>query len=341
MCIDFKAPVSRKFAVTAISLAIHAAVIEAAPPRHYVFYGMDREALHKDSLFLRSPALEGAQVSYTWRQLEREKDVYDFTMIREDLALLQANGKKLWIQIQDVSFTNHHIPVPRYLLNEPQFNGGAAQQYEIEEDRDSAAVPRGWAMRRWDAAVQERFYKLLAELGKQFDGRIEGVNFAETSVTFGMSGRLHSVGFSFPGYRDATIANMKALKRVFPKSTTLIYANFMPGEWRATNDRGYLVAVYRAARELGVGVGGPDLMPHRPGQVKTSYPLIRESSATVPVGIAVQDGNLEEVNPATGKRVTVAELIDYATNNLGADYIFWGTQEPFYSNDVLPYLNRR
>jgi hypothetical protein len=152
---------------------------------------------------------------------------------------------------------------------------------------------------------------------------------------------LHPAGFSFEGYRDAVIANIKALKRAFPKSTTLVYANFMPGEWRAINDRGYLAAVYRAAREVGVGVGGPDLMPHRPGQVKTSYPLIRESSGIVPTGIAVQDGNLEEVNPRTRKRVTVAELIDYATNNLGTDYIFWGTQEPFYSSDVVPYLNSK
>jgi hypothetical protein len=308
--------------------------------RHYVFYGMDREALHKDSLFLRSKGFEGAQVSYSWRQLEPRKDEYDFARIREDLTLLGASGKKLWIQLQDVSFTSTHIPVPQYLLDEPRYNGGAARQYDFEKDDESTAKAQGWAMRRWDPAVQERFHKLLAELGREFDGRIEGINFAETSVTFGASGRYFPAGFSFESYRDAVIANMKALKRAFPKSVTLIYANFMPGEWRATNDRGYLVAVYGAARELGVGVGGPDLMPHRLGQVKTSYPLIHESSRIVPTGIAVQDGNLEETNPRTGKRVTVKELLDFATHNLGVHYVFWGIQEPFYSTDVRPLINQ-
>lgn len=328
------------FAVATAALLGAYARTDTMMPRHYVFYGMDREALHKDSLFLQSKGFEGAQVAYSWRQLEPAMDRYDFARIREDLKLLDQHGKKLWIQLQDVSFTNAHIPVPQYLLDDPRYNGGAAQQYQIEGDDESTGRPHGWAMRRWDPAVQERFHKLLAELGREFDGRIEGINFAETSVIFGATGRFFPAGFSFEGYRDAVILNMQALKRAFPKSVTLVYANFMPGEWRATNDRGYLVAVYRAARELGVGVGGPDLMPHRRGQLKTSYPLIRESSRSVPAGIAVQDGNLEEIDPKTGARVTVQQLIDFAANNLGAHYVFWGTQEPFYSADVLPRFSR-
>jgi hypothetical protein len=331
-----------RLAIGAVTLAVLFGRAEnAAPPRHYVFYGMDREALHKDSAFLRSAGFEGAQVSYTWRQLERVKDNFDFSLVREDLALLQSHGKKLWIQIQDVSFSNEHVPVPRYLVEEAQYNGGAAQQYNIEGDNEQGAVAQGWASRRWDRAVQQRFHMFLAQLGKEFDGRVAGVNFAETSVTFGTSGRLFPAGYSFERYRDAVIENMKALKRAFPKSVTLVYGNFMPGEWRPTNDRGYLVAVYRAARELGVGVGGPDLMPHRFGQLNTSYPLIRESAGVMPTGLAVQDGNLEEINPKTGKRVTAAELLDFATNNLRLNFVFWGTQEPFYSTAVMPLINRK
>src|SRR4026209_2792322 len=113
----------------------------------------------------------------------------------------------------------------------------------------------------------------------------------------------------------------------------------MPGEWRPTEDKGYLRGVYVAARDAGVAVGGPDLMPHRPGQMKSSYPLIREFSGSIPAGIAVQDGNLEEINPETGKPVTVSELVDFATNYLRVDYIFWGMEEPYYSRDVLPALS--
>jgi hypothetical protein len=312
---------------------------DRAAPRHFVFYGMDRAALHRDSVFLRSKGFEGAQVAYSWRQLEPGRDEYDVALIREDLALLRAHGKKLWIQLQDVSFTSRHIPVPQYLVDDARYHGGVARQYDVDGDDESAAVPQGWAMRRWDPAVQERFHRLLAELGRAFDGHVEGINLAETSVTFGTTGRLFPEGFSYTGYRDAVIANLVALKHAFPKSVTLIYGNFMPGEWRPTDDRGYLAAVYRAARESGVGVGGPDLMPHRRGQLRGAYPLIRDASAVVPTGLAVQDGNLSEINPRTGARVTASELLEFATKDLHLHYVFWGTEEPFYSSEIIPLVN--
>jgi hypothetical protein len=133
---------------------------------------------------------------------------------------------------------------------------------------------------------------------------------------------------------------MRALKRAFPKSVVMQYANFMPGEWRPTEDKGYLRAVYKAARELKVGVGGPDLLPFRPGQLKSSYPLIKDIAGTVPAGIAVQEGNYEDQNPTTGKRITIPELLEFATEYLKVEYIFWCTQEPYYSEQLIPFLRR-
>lgn len=329
-------------AALAITLpACHARRQAAVKPiHHYVFFGQDRDKIAAASTFLETRALEGAQVVYSWRQLEPEKDVYDFRMIREDLAFLESRGKKLFVQLQDVTFSESRINVPLYLLRDPIYNGGAAKQYEYEGDNEDQARVAGWMARRWDPAVQERFYKLLFALGKEFDGRIEGINFAESSVGVGTSGRLFPKGFSFEIYRDAIITNMKVLKRAFPKSVAMQYGNFMPGEWRPTNDKGYLRAVYEAAKESNVGVGGPDLMPYRPGQLGTSYPLIRAAAGIVPTGVAVQDGNLAEVNPTTGKRVEVSELMKFATEYLKVDYVFWGTEEPYYSAHVIPFLRR-
>jgi hypothetical protein len=331
-------------ALTAVLAACHApAQIPASVPKpvhHYVFFGQDREKIGTASSFLETQALEGAQVAYSWRQLEPAKDAYDFRIIREDLAFLTSRGKKLFVQLQDVTFSEAWINVPLYLLRDPIYNGGADKQYQVRNGDEERAVVAGWAARRWDPAVQERFHRLLVALGKEFDGRIEGINFAESSVDFGETGRLFPRGFSFDIYRDAIITNMKALKRAFPKSVVMQYGNFMPGEWRPTNDKGYLVAVYDAAKKLQVGVGGPDLLPHRPGQRGSSYPLIREAAGIVPTGIAVQDGNFEDVNPATGKPVTISELVGFATEYLRVDYIFWGTEEPYYSSDVIPFLRR-
>ena len=311
------------------------------PLHHYVFFGMDREKIKDAKSFLETPAFDGAQVAYSWRQLEQGKDNYEFSMIREDLAFLEAHGKKLWIQIQDVMFSPRWKPVPNYILSDPQYHGGVDRQYQYKPGDEAHAVAVGGGVaRRWDPAVQERFQKLILALGKEFDGRVAGINFEETAADFGESGRLFPSGFTPEIYRDAIIANMKVLRRAFPKSVTLVYANFMPGEWRPVNDRGYLRAVYRAARELKVGVGGPDLLPYKPGQMGSSYSLIREVAGEVPIGIAVQDGNSAHINPKTGKRVTIAEQIAFATGYLHADYIFWCTEEPYYSHQVVPFLRR-
>ncbi|PYS80518.1 MAG: hypothetical protein DMF67_20100 [Acidobacteria bacterium] len=312
--------------------------VVAKPVHHYVFFGQDREKIREASSFLETKALEGAQVTYSWRQLEPGKDEYDFSAVRDDLAFLNSKGKKLFIQLQDVTFSESRINVPRYLLRDPQYNGGADKQYLIKGDDEEHAAVGGWMARRWDPAVQERFHKLLSALGKEFDGRIEGINLDETAFDIGTSGRLFPKGFSFETYRDAIITNMKALKRAFPKSVVMQYANFMPGEWLPGSDKGYLRSVYKAAKELKVGVGGPDLLPHRPGQLNHSYPLIRDAAGVVPTGVAVQNGNYEDLNPKTGERVTVPELLKFATEYLKVDYIFWCTQEPYYSGQVIPFL---
>jgi len=307
----------------------------AKPVRHYVFFGMDREKLKGATAFLEAKRFEGAQIAYSWRQLEPGKGEYDFSLIRDDLNFLSSKGKKLFVQIQDVSFSEKWIHVPRYLVRDPQYGGGADKQYTYKyvDHRETDVKVLGWMARRWDENVRERFRKLLVELGKEFDGKIEGVNLAETAYDIGDTGALFPKGFTFENYRDGIIANMKALKEAFPKSVVLVYANFMPGD-------GNLRAVYEAARKLHVGVGGPDLLPYKQSQMNNSYPLIKASASHVPVGLAVQDGDYNHVNPKTSKQVTIAEVIDFGKEYLGVDYIFWCTEEPYYSEQLIPFMKR-
>lgn len=131
---------------------------------------------------------------------------------------------------------------------------------------------------------------------------------------------------------------MKALRESFPKSVVLVYANFMPGESLPTEDKGYLRAVFEAAKNMNVGVGGPDLLPHKPSQMNHSYPLIRASSTHVRVGVAVQDGDYQHVYPQTGKEVSIAEIISFGKEYLGVDYIFWCTEEPFFSERLIRFM---
>ena len=308
-----------------------------AGPRHYVFFNRDRERI-SEAAFLETPAFAGTQLKYTWRELEPEKDGYDLSAIRHDLTYLNSKGKRLFIQLQDTSFDPAKVNIPRYLLDDPRYHGGADKQYHIKGDDEEHATPEGWVARRWDAAVQARFHKLLLALGHDFDGKIEGINLGETAVSFGETGRLFPEGFTPAAYRDAIIINMMALKQAFPKSVTMQYANFMPGEWLPGDDHSFLRSVYQRAKELKVGVGGPDLLPYKAGQMNHCYPLIKECAGKVPTAIAVQDGNFQYTNPKTGQPIAISELVEFATEHLKVDYIFWGTEEPYYSQKLIPFL---
>src|SRR4030095_16063171 len=143
-----------------------------AQVKNFMFIGMDREQLKNISKWATNGLFEGVQVAYSWKQLERLEDKYDFSLINEDLGLLQKYGKKLFIQIQDVSFSMKWNHTPDYILRDTTYHGGANKQYKFRNNNESDSSELGWVTRRWDKAVQERLHKLYVALGKQFDGII-------------------------------------------------------------------------------------------------------------------------------------------------------------------------
>jgi len=223
--------------------------------------------------------------------------------------------------------------VPAYLLSDSSYHGGQASQYGIRED--GTPVKSGWVARRWDDAVARRFEKLLDRLAERFDGRIEGINLPETAVDFPERPGLVPEGFSSKVYVSAIKRYMKSLREYFKQSVPILYANFMPSD-----NKEDLLELYDYAREIKIGMGGPDIKVHKRFQMENSYPLIRSVSGIVTTGMAVQDGNFDTINPKTGKQVTLTDILNFAEEYLQLDYIFWGIEEPYYSGQVLPYLQR-
>ena len=217
--------------------------------------------------------------------------MYDFSTIKEDLKHLQKYGKKLFIQIQGVSFQMKWNFAPPYLLADTIYHGGVNKQYRFATYEEKEYNDLGWVVRRWDTTVQKRLHKLYTALGKEFDGIVAGVNTEETAVTYGR-GPLHPSGFSFVRYKDAFIENIIALKIAFPKSTVMVYANFMPGGYLPYEDTVLLKAVYETAWKNNIAVGGPDLFPYKDEQMQNSYQFIKQSYSKVPTALAVQDGKL-------------------------------------------------
>lgn len=64
--------VIKTFLTVLLSL-IYSASLGAKPLHHYVFFGTDREKIKATKSFLETKTYEGAQVAYSWRQLEREE----------------------------------------------------------------------------------------------------------------------------------------------------------------------------------------------------------------------------------------------------------------------------
>ena len=307
--------------------------------KQYVFFGRDGEDIHKPSFF-NNRNLEGAQIVYSWRQLENHKGAYNFGQIRKDLNFLRAKGKKLFIQIQDVTFDSTRIAVPKYITTDTIYHGGIVAQYSFTNNNEADFHNAGWSAIRWDKNVAHRFHELLKALGKEFDGKIEGINLQETSAEYGSTGKLYAKGFTPEKYLEAIKGNMLALRQSFTKSKVIQYANFMPGEDLPDHNKHYLSNVYDYAKEINVGVGGPDILVYRKGQMNNSYGLIRESAGKIPIAMAVQEGNYSTLNPQTARKVTIPEIYTFAKDYLRVDYIFWCKEEPYYTKKVIPFLKK-
>lgn len=296
---------------------------------HFVYFARDREAI-RGHPFLRVPRFQGAQIMYSWKQLEPARGEYDFSVIHDDLAYLAAHTKKLWIQLQDATFFNSNVGVPDYLRTK-EFDGGAIQQ------RTDQGQPEGWVAKRWNPKVRERFSLLISALGTAFDGKIAGINLQETAI--GVS-QDYDASFSPGRYVQGIKANMLALQQSFSHSIAMQYANFMPGEWLPWEDKGYLRSIYAYGDKIGVSLGAPDLMVHRKGQLNHALTLMHEGRFNVPLGIAVQDGNYigeTGTNKVDTNRENIVPMLHaFAEDFLGVSFMFWSCQEPYFTEDVLP-----
>jgi len=305
--------------------------LEADQIAHFVYFARNRGAIRNHAL-LKSERLAGAQVMYSWRQLEPARGRYDFSAIQNDLVYLAAHGKKLFVQVQDASFSQEFKPVPNYLLT-TRFDGGVSPQYTDDGHLE------GWVAKRWNPAVRDRFAALLAALGAEFDGEIEGLNLQETAI--GITAQTDA-SFSPETYAHGLKANLRALKSAFPTSTVMQYANFMPGEWLPWENKGYLRGLYDFGEETGVGLGAPDLIYTRKGQLNHALAMMHEGSYTTPLGIAVQDGNyIGSTNTlkVLDDRVNIVPVLHaFAKDFLKVDYMFWGNQKPYFEQDLLTCL---
>jgi hypothetical protein len=300
-------------------------------PKLFLFLGGDQASLHEKEL--NSSCVYGAQIIYSWKQLEPKKDIYDFSKIEKDLAFLKKTHKKLFIQLQDRSFEPNIFYVPNYIREDKIYHGGVAMQYDFPGE--GKPITTGWVSRVWDPAVRKRFQLLIKKLATQFDGKIYGINLPETAVDFDENNSPE--GFTFDNYFSSELKNIGELRKAFHKSIVIQYVNFFPGEW--DNDHHYMSRLFSFAVNNHIGLGGPDVVPYREAQMKNSYPFFHNLKGELLTGMAIQEPDYTYKNPETGEPYTFSDFYHFTKDYLGANVIFWNIQELFFSNQLTPKLS--
>ncbi|TYC65984.1 hypothetical protein FMN63_26930 [Stappia sp. BW2] len=306
-------------AVVSAVISPQAALAEV---RNYLYTSAG--AFSQTQSLLTNPELSGVQILYNWRMLEPEKGRYDFTAIERDLAIAEKYDKAFFLQLQDRFFSEDARYLPDYILEDPVYAGGLARQ--VDDSEAENPKPEGWVAVQWNEALRGRFQALLTALAENFDGRIEGLNLPESSMDIDRA--KDKTEFTCDAYFDATLENMAFARSAFQKSQVVQYINFWPCEW--ANSEGYMQRSFEKAAELGIGLGGPDIVPNRKAQMKNSYPFFHQYQDKLPViAMAIQEPTLQYVNPDTGKAFTRSEFVEYATGYLGVDIIFWSASAPW------------
>jgi len=309
--------------LSAAALALLTAIPALAQgPQNFLYTGAGDLPSHE--AILARPDIAGAQVVYNWKMLEPSEGSYDFSAIEADLELTDRLGKKLFIQVQDRFFSPQARNIPDYLLTDPQYGGGLVPQ--VDKPGETDAVGYGWAAMQWNEPLRKRYQALLAALAERFDGRVFGLNLPETAIDIDME--AEGTGFTCDAYFAAELENLAFARAAFEQTHVVQYVNFWPCEW--ANDHDYMGRLFALAEGQGIGLGGPDIVPWRRGQMKNAYPFFNQYKGELSfVGMAVQEPTLTYINEKTGKPFTREEFVEFATDYLGVDAIFWSTQTPW------------
>jgi hypothetical protein len=306
-------------------------------PGHYIFVA--RSPLTKELLTL--PHFRGVQKVYVWRDFESEKGRYDFSALKADLALAKKYDRQLVVQFSYKKFFVKGRSVPDYLTG-PEYGGG------VYEESDLVI---------WNRNVITRFEAMLAAFGREFDRdpNLEAVNLPETALgSVGQVAKLEKSPpkgiepYSEQAYLAALKRQMAALRRAFPNTVVIQYMNFPVTLIDEVSDY---------AKEIGVGMGGPDVYPRdasRLSDPKTGvYRLYEKLAGTVPMGAAVQKENyslaakkqsgwgrvhLGKVVPGDEVPFPVREHLQMAQNRLKLNYVFWFMDPAHLNDDVIKLL---
>jgi hypothetical protein len=271
-------------------------------PGHYTIItnGVDAQAFMATAI---QPGMVGIVRRYSWRSLEPTQGVYDFSVIKSDLAWATAHGM-------------HFVVTITYKTTVAEKDGPAyLDAYEIRNQSG------GYTLELWSPVVISRYNALIKALGAQVDSTssFEGLANQETALSVD-SATLKALGYTPELYRDALINMLSAATVSLPTSRVFWYMNFLVG------NQSYIGTIAAAVAPLGVVMGGPDDWPDNQSLETKAYPYYTQFAGKMPLFIQVEGTNYAEPHKTSGyttKDWTMLELYEFALTNLHVNYIFW------------------
>jgi hypothetical protein len=249
------------------------------------------------------PGMAGFVRRYTWRSLEPSQGVYDFSVIKSDLAWAAAHGTQI-------------IVVIKYKTDDAEKAGPAyLDAYEYHNTLG------GYALELWSPLVVTRYNALIKALGAQVDSisNFEGVANQESALSVN-SATLKTLGYTPEKYRDALINMLSAATVSLPTSRVFWFMNFLAG------NQSYIGTIAAAVAPLGVVMGGPDDWPDNQSLESKTYPYYTQFAGKMPLFIQVEGANYAEPHMTSGyatKDWTMLELYQFALTKLHVNYMFW------------------
>lgn len=339
---------------------IHAAPLEGG---HYLYLGSGlpecdttincQQRERAINQILDSTNIKGVQIVYWWSDIEKAKNVYDFTKIERDINFLKnhpdsrMHNKKIIMQFtgqrhHETSTDKSTSKVPRYLYVDPEYEGGVAKYangtgwYPIEwQDADARKNPSHPFYGK--ETVTDRLVKVILAIGQKYGNHpnIEGINSAETS--FGVSGNCSYAGYNPAIYLKNLKRVGKAMKQGFPDKMVIMYSNFFPCARQIFNDDAEVFRnLIRDVSPVGVGLGGPDVKSKNELLLDGAYKAVNEFKNQINVGYSVQWEDYEE--DKLEDRQTVKQIVDFSQTYLGSCYLFWGPRKtPAYYDSTKTY----
>jgi len=298
-------------------------------PGHYVYKtGQSTFQDIENVLSNSSNHITGVEIKAQWRDLEPEKDVYNFSIIDEYLEMVKEHDKHLVVMFADRVWHSVERPVPDYLYDDPIYNGGV-EPCDPQKKNGSVA-------RLWDPAVMERSNLLVNALGERYnnDSNFETLDFVESSLCIV---KANASGYSPQAYVELLKSRVDSAKAAFPSTVVIQEMNW--GEVEVIDFIHYLDTA-------GAGMGGPDLVPDEGRVIRRMpaydyYPIYADK---IPLGVGVQYPNL--VKNSHKGNFTLDGFWDMGLNTLKLNYIYWGYYDENwmkfkFMDDILPYINER